>query len=77
MGNIDAEALQTRFLAAIMGACFASLWGMLLGIGHIIRAIYFLPGDAMKECAQTAVIGAKTRIRHAIRDAAESNENQM
>ena len=63
MGNIDPAGMGARFYTVIIGASFASLWGFLFGIGHIVRAIYFLPGDAMKPCADTGIVRAKKAAR--------------
>lgn len=69
MGNIDPGGIGSRFYAALLGTSFASLWGILFGIGHIVRAIYFLPGNAMKPRADTAIIRAKKSARARIEGA--------
>jgi hypothetical protein len=64
-GNIDPTGIQSRFLISLLGGLFAWFWAILFGVGHIVRAIYFLPGDAMKVCAETAEVRAKMRAREA------------
>ncbi|RXR28644.1 hypothetical protein [Sphingobium fluviale] len=65
MGNVDQSNIQSRFFISLLGGFFAWCWSILFGVGHIVRAIYFLPGRSMKVCAETAEVRAKITARKA------------
>lgn len=48
-GDIDPEALAVRWLMGIASGSLFSLGLILLSVGWIIRAIYFLPGRELDE----------------------------
>ncbi len=66
-GSIDPSAIQLRFIAYLLGGLFAWFWALLFGVGHIVRAIYFVPGEAMKVCADTAVVRGKIKSLKAVK----------
>ena len=49
-GDLDPSSLQTKFIILVMAASLLSLGVILLALGCVVRAIYFLPGEAMKLC---------------------------
>lgn len=50
VGETDLNALQTKFTIEIAAGSLSALGVIFLALGYIVRAIYFLPGDAMKLC---------------------------
>ncbi|MCB2013835.1 MAG: hypothetical protein R3E11_05635 [Sphingobium sp.] len=63
LGEFDPAAAHTKAQMATIAVIFAGLWLTFLITGHIIRALYFLPGDQMKECSETKTVRDKQRRR--------------
>jgi hypothetical protein len=63
MGRYDPSNIAIRANLSIVTAGFVMLWLVLLIAGHIIRAIYFVSGDAMKPCSETMHVQTKQRLR--------------
>lgn len=64
-GNVEPSGVQSRFYSMLLSGIFMWLWAVLFAVGHVVRAIYFLPGQSMKVCADTAEVRAKIKARNA------------